>query len=235
MIRVSIVCTAAASAVVAFYGLGGTKAKDWILTGIPTWFQGIGTLAAALVGYWALNAWRDQERLRRRADAAERLASATAHVVFTMRACRPRQAIPKGAKSLDRAVKKVVQRKLDTHFDKLTDVLVPCQLEIVATGPHLSKELSENSVEICRMAVKLQAAWRGIVFAEEDKISAEDADHRKVISELLEVLGVIEEDNADSMLMKPPERDPFADKLTSTYDEFMSGIKNVLTLSPDAH
>src|SRR5688572_24418359 len=79
MIRVAIACTAAATAVVAFYGLKDTTAKDWILTGIPAWLQGVGTIGAAVLAFEAYANWRGQEVAKRKAEVAERILRA-AHV-----------------------------------------------------------------------------------------------------------------------------------------------------------
>ncbi len=48
-------------------------AKEWLLSGVPAWLQGLGTCAAAVVGWKALNIWREQDTARRRADVAEAL------------------------------------------------------------------------------------------------------------------------------------------------------------------
>jgi hypothetical protein len=57
-------------ALVIAYGKDA-QGKDWLLTGIPAWLQGIGTVLAAYVAWHAFQLWGVQEKARRKADLAE--------------------------------------------------------------------------------------------------------------------------------------------------------------------
>ncbi len=135
MIRVAIACTAAATAVVALYGLGGTNAKDWILTGIPAWFQGIGTVGAACLAWVAYQEWRSQEAEKRKADFAEKLLRA-AHVAVTeLKETRRMGLLPVSHMTTDRiGLRAMMELALSPEENKLFEAAAVSAAELQSLG-----------------------------------------------------------------------------------------------------
>lgn len=202
------------------------EAADWVTQGIPAWMQGIGTLIAVGIAVKALTTWRDQEQSKRKGDAAERLWTASARLMFTMRACRRPSAIERGTTGLDRAVALIAERGLDGHFEKLNEHLAACQFELVATDGFFPKEVSQAVASICNLALELEDAWKGVMFASKDKISAADGPTQlTVIRDCLQVLGSVEEDGPEHPFGKRPEIDAFEDGMKKEYAEVLGGLQ----------
>jgi hypothetical protein len=60
---------------------------DFWATWLPTWMQGVGTVAAALVGLRALAVWRQQDRAKRKADFAMEVQRAADDAFHKARLC----------------------------------------------------------------------------------------------------------------------------------------------------
>ena len=71
-------------ALYAAAGLNSISARDWLLTGIPAWLQGLGTVGASYVAWRAYSTWREQDAGRRRAAAAERVVLAAHNLADTI-------------------------------------------------------------------------------------------------------------------------------------------------------
>jgi hypothetical protein len=50
----------------------GTGHKAWWLSDLPSWLEGLGTVAACVVALVLFGKWREQEAAKRRAEAAEK-------------------------------------------------------------------------------------------------------------------------------------------------------------------
>ena len=76
---------------IALYTTAGWQsisAKEWLLSGIPAWLQGLGTAAVAYLGWKAFAAWREEDAGRRKALCAEELVRAARRLVRAIRAAR---------------------------------------------------------------------------------------------------------------------------------------------------
>jgi hypothetical protein len=73
-----------AACIVLYAASEPISAKEVLLSSLPAWLQGLGTVGAAYFGWKAFAAWRRQDADRRKAEAAEdvlRLVHAVARVV----------------------------------------------------------------------------------------------------------------------------------------------------------
>jgi hypothetical protein len=73
---------------------GEVTARDLLLTGLPAWLQGIGTVAAACIAWLAFAEWQRRERARRRAELAEKVLHAASELAFAIARARSARAIP---------------------------------------------------------------------------------------------------------------------------------------------
>ena len=89
IVGVLLVATLTALAV-GLWQAGGKDipADQWLLTGVPAWLQGLGTVAAAYVAWVAFGTWRRQEVARNRAELAEKVLHAASELYLCITRAR---------------------------------------------------------------------------------------------------------------------------------------------------
>jgi hypothetical protein len=138
------------------------SAREWLLTGLPAWLQGVGTVAAAYLAWYAFGTWQRQEVARRRAEWAEKMLHLASEIAFTLEHARTRRRIPVDVSITSFAESLLTERALVRLQDlkALTDKLQTLGL---SAGHILGPDVTERVQGILELEKTLSRAYRGAV------------------------------------------------------------------------
>ena len=185
-IVVALLAAALIALVIGLWHAGGKNisADQWLLTGVPAWLQGLGTIAAAYVAWVAFGTWRRQEVARSRAELAEKVLHAASELALSIFRARTTKWLT-AERSLTEIAAELTGPQSQAHVEEIRALAGRLRSLILAAGHILGSDVSDCVIALLRQAGELVGAHEKIL-----RFAKDEADLDKdVAKENLAILG----------------------------------------------